>query len=92
MLGLSFEPFLDGVQLVLDFDKYELSIVQHSGSYGGTNGLYEIAVFQDKMQVELPGITRQGDTVKGYLTLSEVAAIVKKMHTITKVEPKKVSA
>ena len=47
---------------------------------------------QDKMQVELPGITRKGDTVNGYLTLSEVAAIVKKMHTITKVEPKKVSA
>jgi hypothetical protein len=92
MLGLSFEPFLDGVQLVLDFDQYELSIVQHSGSYGGKNGLYEIAVFQNNMQVELPGITRKGDTVQGYLALSEVAAIVKKMHTITKTEPKKVSA
>lgn len=92
MLGLSFEPFLDGVQLVLDFDQYELSIVQHSGSYGGNNGLYEIAVFQNNMQVELPGITRKGDTVQGYLALSEVAAIVKKMHTITKTEPKKVSA
>ena len=92
MMGLSFEPFLDGVHLLLDFGQYELSIVQHSRSYGGTKGLYEVCVFEGNNLVELPGITLPGDTIKGYLKLSEVVGIVKKMHTITKVEPKKVSA
>jgi len=89
-IQLSFEPCFDGVQLVLDFDKYQLSIVQHSNSYGGTKGLYEIAVMQNGGQVELLGITKPGDTVKGFLTLSEVVGIVKKMHSITGAEPKKV--
>jgi hypothetical protein len=76
-----------GVQAVLDFGKYELSIVQHSFSYGGTQGLYEIAVFEDARQVELPGITAEGDTVKGFLTEKEIDAIIKKMFTITQQEP-----
>ena len=44
LLGLQFDtnPYLKGIQLVLDFKKYELSIVQHAGSYGGNKGLFEI--------------------------------------------------
>ena len=72
-----------GVQAVVDFGKYELSIINNESSYGNKQGLYEIAVFKDGEQIELPGITNEGDTVKGFLTPSDVDAILTKMYTIT---------
>ena len=44
----SFEPMsvLDGTQVILEFGDYDLSIVSHSGSYGGNEGLYEIAPYK----------------------------------------------
>ena len=77
----------NGVQAILDFGKYELSIIQNDCSYGGTRGLFEIAVFENNSMVELPGITAEGDTVKGFLTEQAVDAIIKKMYTITQQEP-----
>ena len=79
-----------GVQAVLDFGDYELSIVKNEMSYGNKSGLFEIAVFKDGDQVELPGITNQGNTVKGFLTESEVDAIILKMHTITNRIPRQI--
>ena len=77
-----------GVQALLLFGgDYELSIVKNEASYGNAKGLYEIAVFKDNDQVELPGITKEGDTVKGYLTEDEVVGIIKKMHLITGADP-----
>lgn len=75
-----------GVQAIIDFGKYELSIVQNEVSYGNKQGLYEIAVFEGGEQVELPGVTVNGDTVKGFLTDYEVGAIIKKMYLITGTE------
>lgn len=78
----------NGVQVILKFgDKYDLSIVQNEVSYGNKQGLYEIAVFEDMDQVELPGITNPGDTVKGWLTEKDVNTIIKKMYTITMENP-----
>jgi hypothetical protein len=93
LLGLQFEQskYHKGIQLVLDFKKYELSIVQHDGSYGGTKGLFEIMVSDSTGGVELPGITEEGDTVKGFLTLEDVSAICKKMTAITGNDPVKVA-
>jgi hypothetical protein len=79
-----------GVQAVLDFGKYELSIVQHSFSYGGKQGLYEIAVFEDARQIELPGVTAPGDTVKGFLTESDIDAIISKMYFLTGNTPRQI--
>lgn len=76
-----------GVQVLLDFGKYDLSIVQNEASYGNKQGLYEIAVFEDVNQVELPGITNEGDTVKGFLTVPDVDTIIKKMYLITGQQP-----
>ena len=53
--------------------------------------LPEIGVFNSRGGVELPGITEPGDTVKGFLTLSDVAIICKKMQTFTGKEPVKVT-
>jgi hypothetical protein len=72
-----------GVQGMKHFGDYQLSIVKSDFSYGGNQGLYEIAVFKDHNQVELPGITEPGDTVKGFLNESEVEVIMKKMQAIS---------
>jgi hypothetical protein len=94
ILGLQFDvsKYHKGIQLVLDFKKYELSIVQHEASYGGPDGLFEIMISDGKGHgIELPGITNPGDTVKGFLTLEDVSAICKKLVIITGIEPVKVA-
>jgi hypothetical protein len=76
-----------GIQSMLKFGDYDLSIVKSDFSYGGKSGLYEIAVFKGNEQVELPGITEQGDTVKGFLSEGEVEGIIKKMHLASGADP-----
>ena len=84
------QPLMDGTQVVLDFGEYELSIVSHSGSYGGKQGLYEIAPFKHGDFVEMPGITDDDDSVKGYLTEADVSAIIKKMYFLTGKSPRQI--
>ena len=79
-----------GVQAILDFGDYELSIIQNESSYGNKQGLYEIAVYKGSDQVEMPGITAEGDTVKGFLTEEDVNGILKKMYLITGKMPEQV--
>ena len=76
------KPALDGTQVILFFGDYELSIVSHSGSYGGQKGLYEIGVFKGNDMIQLPGITEEGDTVKGWLSEEAVTGIMKKMMAV----------
>ena len=85
----------NGVQAVLDFGKYHLSIIKSDFSYGGSQGKYEIGVFSANDGVandmtELPGITNENDSVKGWLTESDVDAIIKKMYTLTGTTPRQV--
>ena len=80
---IKFGKLYDGVQAIIEFGQYELSVVKHSMSYGGKKGLYEIAVFEGNNQVELPGITQEGDTVKGFLCEEGLNVIFKKMTTVT---------
>ena len=79
---LQFTKFLDGVSATVTYGDYELSVVKHSSSYGGKKGLYEIGVFKGDDMVEMPGITEEGDTVKGFLTEEMVTGIMKKMMAI----------
>ena len=79
---LQFVKFLDGVSARVVYGDYELSVVKHSGSYGGKNGMYEIAVFKGHEMLEMPGITQDGDTVKGFLSEEEVTGIMKKMIAV----------
>ena len=79
-----------GVQAVLAFNDYELSIVKNEASYGNKQGLFEIAVFKNGEQKELPGITNDGDTVKGWLTESDVDAIISKMYFLTGTTPRQI--
>ena len=79
-----------GIQAMLNFGDYDLSIVKSDFSYGGKSGLYEIAVFKGNGQVEMPGITEAGDTVKGFLGEDEVEAIIKKMHLVSGADPEQI--
>ena len=94
LLGLSFDnsKFHKGIQLDLNFGMYELSVICHEGSYGGPQGLFEIMVTEtiNNEGVFLPGITEEGDSVRGWLTLDEVANICTKLTVITGNEPVKV--
>ena len=83
----------DGRQIVLDFDKYHLSVIDDG--YGSADGLYEIGVFNAcdgvaRDMTELPGITAEGDSVKGHLTEADVDAIIVKLYAITGTEPRQV--
>lgn len=79
---LQFVEFLDGVSATVTYGEYELSVVKHSSSYGGTQGKYEIGVFKGNEMVEMPGITQEGDTVKGWLTEEDVSGIMAKMMAV----------
>ena len=80
---LEFQKFRDGIQAVVGYGDYELSIIRHSGSYGNAQGLYEIAVIYQGSLHELKGVTSEGDTVKGYLSEQEVDGIMLKMMSLT---------
>ena len=79
-----------GVQAVIQFGNYELSVIKNEVSYGNKQGLFEIAVFKDGEQKEMPGITEVGDTVKGWLTESDIDAIIYKMHFLTGTTPRQI--
>jgi hypothetical protein len=79
-----------GIQAMIHFGDYQLSIIQNEISYGNKNGLYEIAVFKDDGQIEMPGITQAGDTVKGFLSESDVEGIIKKMHLASGADPEQI--
>tara|TARA_A100001388_G_scaffold211719_1_gene162211 strand:- start:618 stop:929 length:312 start_codon:yes stop_codon:yes gene_type:complete len=81
-----------GIQAILNYGKYNLSIVRDRYSYGGKEGLYEIGAFLNNTMIELPGITEEGDTVKGWLSEDDITGILLKMVTISGVDvPKQVA-
>lgn len=75
-------------QCVLSFgDEYELSIISGKNAYSTDAAPYEIAVIKHGHLTEMPGVTAEGDTVKGHLTESDVDVIIKKLYAITAQEP-----
>ena len=77
-------------QWVLDFGKYQLSVI--TGGYGNAEAPYEIAVFaaNDGVAgafVRLLGITGPDDDVRGYMTQEDVDAVLVKLYVITGEEP-----
>jgi hypothetical protein len=78
-------------QCVLAFgDEYELSIISGQGAYSTESAPYEIAVIKHGDLVEMPGITEEGDTVKGWLTEKAVDTIIKKMYFLTGKSPRQI--
>lgn len=80
---LTFKPhncIPNGTQAETQIGPYTVSII--TGGYGTAAKPYEIGVFLDNDLQELPGITAEGDTVKGYLDASDVNSILKKIHLL----------
>ena len=74
-----------GNQVLLGFGSYQLSVIDDG--MGKDSDLFEIATYgsDDGVEfgfVELPGITGNKG-VRGYLTESDVDAIIKKMYSVT---------
>ena len=71
----------DGNQWLFKYDNgYGASIVQHSGSYGGEQGLYEIAVLDSngEMSYTTPitdDVIGYADEVKLYETLDRIKSL-----------------
>jgi hypothetical protein len=82
-----------GGQIVLDFGKYHLSIIDDG--YGRDRGLFEIGLFSAadgvaNAMTSLPGITAEDDTVKGNLTESDVNCIIQKLYALTRKAPEQI--
>lgn len=73
----------DGIQALMQFGLYELSVIQNDVSYGGKAGLYEIGIFVNDLLVELPGIIEKNDTVSGFLAEEDIEAIMHKLYLIS---------
>jgi hypothetical protein len=83
---LEFEPHPDweGVQAVKFFDNgYGVSVIMSPYSYGGSDGLYEIAVLQGlEEKWEICYDTPITDDVIGYLTKEEVESILTQIQNL----------
>ena len=57
----------------IEFDNgYGLSIIRHSGSYGGRQGHFEILLTKNGTSHVLPPITIEEDSVKGFMVYDDV--------------------
>jgi len=79
------EPTLEremngGFQKIWDFENgYSASVVRHDFSYGGKNGLWELAILKDGEINYDTGIT---DDVMGHLSEDEVLKILARIKNL----------
>jgi len=74
-------PFMVGKKARMHFDNgYGVSVVSHSYSYGGRDGIYEVAVLdsEDNLTYETP-VTND---VIGYLTEEDVTDVMKQVQEL----------
>jgi hypothetical protein len=74
------DSFYNGVQCRIQFDNgYGASVVKHDYSYGGKDGLYELAVLKsDNICYDTP-VTSD---VEGYLSEDEVTELLKQIQEL----------
>lgn len=77
---LKFEPYRDGVYSRIHFaNGYGASVVCHKGSYGGPEGLYELAVLKgDSICYDTP-ITND---VLGWLDPASVTDVLRQIEAL----------
>ena len=74
-------PFMVGKKARMHFDNgFGVSVVSHSYSYGGRDGLYEVAVLDSND--ELTYDTPVTNDVIGYLTEEEVSDVMKQVQEL----------
>lgn len=78
--NLEFTPYRDGNKACVQFaNGYGASVICHDMSYGGREGLYELAVMKDD---EICYSTPVTDDVLGWLYPSDVTAILGKIEQL----------
>lgn len=77
-------PFWDGIQARHFFDNgYGVSVIKPSNSYGGNDGLYELAVLKGtEEEWDIRYDTPITDDVIGYLTKEEVEALLDQVKNL----------
>lgn len=74
-------PFMVGKRSRMMFENgYGVSVVSHSYSYGGRDGLYEVAVLDE--DGDLTYNTPVTNDVIGYLTEEEVSDVMKQVQDL----------
>jgi hypothetical protein len=74
--------FYNGIQCRVQFDNgYGASIVSHNYSYGGKEGLYELAVLNENGKIHYDNPVANGN-VRGYLNESEVTELLKQIQEL----------
>lgn len=79
------ELIFDGVQYLFKFpNNYGASVIKHTGSYGSSRDLWELAViyFDDYGDWDLTYDTEITDDVEGYLTDQDVLNLLKKIRNL----------
>ena len=89
---LEFEPldseFLVGKACRIQFDNgWGASVVSHTYSYGGKQGLYELAVLDSTGELHYDNPVADGD-VKGYLSEEEVSDLLIQIQKLDSNETK----
>ena len=78
---ISDEPFMSGVRSRMMFENgYGVSVVSHTHSYGGTKGLFEIAVLGKDGDISYD--TPVTNDVIGYLSPDEVTDIMEQVQSL----------
>ena len=75
------DSFYNGVQCIVNFENgFGASIVKHNYSYGGKEGLYELAVLNN--EGDLTYDTPITNDVLGYLTEQDVTEVLIKIQQL----------
>lgn len=84
IVGFKSKPIHDGKQMLCFFSNgYGASIVRHSYSYGGNEGLFELAVLEGTLESwSLTYETSVTDDVLGYLSEQEVFECLEQIKNI----------
>jgi hypothetical protein len=78
---LSDEPYMSGVRSRMMFENgFGVSVVSHTFSYGGKDGLFEVAVLDSNG--DLTYDTSVTNDVIGYLNTDEVTEIMKQVQSL----------
>ena len=74
------DPFMSGKRSRIMFDNgWGASVVSHTYSYGGKNGLYELAVLDSDGELHYDNVVAEGD-VRGYLEEEDVTNLLKQIQ------------
>jgi len=78
---------VDDFHALIDFGTFILSIIQNDRDYGISKGMFEVGCFSKdphtgyaSKMISIPGVTDDGDTIKGWLTFDYVDQLIRQLE------------